>query len=148
VGPESSQQLRILPSLTVSTASFLLTPASYTRKVVYDHTHIASYRRWGARSVGSLRVRLLALDGRDAELAGGCQVTPFFLVCAEQSKLGELEIIPSLSRTRVRPRHLSAKTTYSLSRANQCEEAPHCTTAGRIVLSTNPSLQACWSASR
>ncbi len=32
---------------------------------MYDHTHIASYRRWGARSVGSLRLRLLALDGRD-----------------------------------------------------------------------------------
>jgi hypothetical protein len=43
----------------------------------------------------------------------------------------------------------SARTTCSLSRANQCEEAPHCT-AGRIVYSkfTVPSLQACWSASR
>ena len=39
-------------------------------KVVYDHTRIASYRHWGARSVGG-RVRLLALDSRNAEQAGG-----------------------------------------------------------------------------
>jgi hypothetical protein len=43
---------------------------------VYYHTHIASYRRWGARSVGSLRVWLLALDGRDAEVAGGLSSEP------------------------------------------------------------------------
>jgi hypothetical protein len=54
----------------VSTASFLLIAVLYTIKVVYDHTHIASYRHWGARSVGK-RVQLLALDGRNAELAGG-----------------------------------------------------------------------------
>jgi hypothetical protein len=30
----------------------------------------ASYRHWGARIAGPLRVQLLALDGRDAELAG------------------------------------------------------------------------------
>ena len=49
--------------------------ASYTLKVVYDHTHIASYRRWGARSVGK-QFWLLALDGRDAELAGGLSSDP------------------------------------------------------------------------
>jgi len=38
----------------------------------------------------------------------------------------------SFSWARVEPRHLSARPTHSLSRANQCEEAPHCT-AGRIV---------------
>jgi hypothetical protein len=51
------------------TASFLFTTTLFTIKVVYDHTRIASYRRWGARSAGQLRVRLLALDGRGAELA-------------------------------------------------------------------------------
>jgi hypothetical protein len=59
-----------------TTDSFLLTTASYTKKVVYDHTHIASYQRWGARSVGSLPIWLLALDGRDAELAGGLSSDP------------------------------------------------------------------------
>jgi hypothetical protein len=49
--------------------------------VVYDHTRIASYRRWCVRSVGNpplllysevgKRVRLLALDDRNAELAEG-----------------------------------------------------------------------------
>jgi hypothetical protein len=43
---------------------------------VYDHTHIASYWHWGARSVGK-RVRLLALDSRNAELAGGLSSNPF-----------------------------------------------------------------------
>ena len=47
-----------------------MTTASFTIKVVYDHTRIASYRHWGARIAGPLRVQLLALDGRDAELAG------------------------------------------------------------------------------
>ena len=55
----------------VLTASYLLTTASFTIKVVYDHTGFASYQHWVARSAGSLCVRLLALDGRDAELAGG-----------------------------------------------------------------------------
>jgi hypothetical protein len=57
------------------TTSFLSIAASYTIKVVYDHTHIASYRRWGARSVGK-RVHLLARDGRDAELSGGLSSDP------------------------------------------------------------------------
>jgi hypothetical protein len=43
---------------------------------VYDHTHIASYRHWGAGSEGQLRIRLLALDGRDAELAGSLSSDP------------------------------------------------------------------------
>ncbi len=43
---------------------------------MYDHTRIASYRRWGAKSAGLLRVRLLALDGRSAELAGGLSSGP------------------------------------------------------------------------
>ena len=42
---------------------------------MYDPTHIASYRRWGARSVGK-RVHLLARDGRDAELSGGLSSDP------------------------------------------------------------------------
>ncbi len=46
------------------------------RKVVYDHTHIVSYRRWG---VGK-RVRLLALYGRNAELAGGLSSSPIYSV--------------------------------------------------------------------
>ncbi len=49
--------------------------ASYTIKVEYDHTRIASYRHWGARSVVK-RVRLMALDGRNAELAGGLSSNP------------------------------------------------------------------------
>jgi hypothetical protein len=57
-------------TLWVSTASFLLTTASFTIKVVYNHTCIASYPHWGARSAGEC-VRLLALDGRSAKLAGG-----------------------------------------------------------------------------
>ncbi len=57
------------------TASFLLTTALYTIKVVYDHTRIASYWHWGARSVGG-RVRLLALDSRKAEQAGGLSSNP------------------------------------------------------------------------
>ncbi len=63
-------------TLKVSTASFLLTTASFTIKVVYDHTHIASYRHWGVRSAGLLHVRLLALDGRSAELVGGLPSGP------------------------------------------------------------------------
>ncbi len=57
------------------------------RKVVYDRTHIVSYRRWGSRSVGK-RVRLLALDGRNAELAGGLSISPCILcpVCAEHDR--------------------------------------------------------------
>ncbi len=58
------------------TASFLLTTASFTIKDVYDHTHIASYRRWGARSAGLLPLRLLALDSRSAKLAGGLSSGP------------------------------------------------------------------------
>jgi hypothetical protein len=42
---------------------------------VYDHTHIASYQHRGARSVGK-GVRLLALDGSNAELAGGLSSNP------------------------------------------------------------------------
>ncbi len=60
-------------------ASFLLTTASFTIKVVYDHPRIASYRHWDARSARRLRVRLLVLDGRSAKLAGGLQVVPFCL---------------------------------------------------------------------
>jgi hypothetical protein len=43
---------------------------------VYDHTHIASYRHWGARSAGELRIGLLALDCRSAKLAGGLPSGP------------------------------------------------------------------------
>ncbi len=43
---------------------------------MYDHTHIASYRHWGARSAGLLCVWLLALDGRNADLAGGLSSNP------------------------------------------------------------------------
>ncbi len=43
---------------------------------MYDHTRIASYRHWGARSAGILRVRLLALDGKSAKLAGGLPSGP------------------------------------------------------------------------
>jgi len=57
--------------LNLITASFPLTTASFTIKVVYDHTRIASYRHWGARSAGQLCVGLLALDGRNVELAVG-----------------------------------------------------------------------------
>ncbi len=42
---------------------------------MYDHTHIASYRDWGARSVGK-QVQLLALDSRNVELAGGLSSNP------------------------------------------------------------------------
>jgi hypothetical protein len=52
-----------------------LIAASYTIKVEYDHTRIASYGHWGARSVVK-RVRLMALDGRNAELAGGLSSNP------------------------------------------------------------------------
>jgi hypothetical protein len=55
--------------------SFPLIAASYTIKAVYYQTRIASYWRWGARSVGK-RVWLLALDGRNAELAGGLSSNP------------------------------------------------------------------------
>ncbi len=47
----------------------------YTMQVVYDHTHIASYQRWCVGNVGK-RVRLLALDDRNAELAGGLSSNP------------------------------------------------------------------------
>jgi hypothetical protein len=60
----------------VSTDSFLLTTTSFTIKVVYDHIRIASYQHWGARSAGQMRVRLLALDGRSAKLAGGLSSDP------------------------------------------------------------------------
>jgi hypothetical protein len=52
-----------------------LIAASYTIKVVCDHTHIASYRRWGVMSIGK-RVGLLDHDGRDADLAGGLSSDP------------------------------------------------------------------------
>ncbi len=42
---------------------------------MYD-TRIASYRHWGARNAGLLRVGLLALDGRNAKLAGGLPSGP------------------------------------------------------------------------
>jgi hypothetical protein len=48
----------------------------YARKVVYDHTHIASYRIWCVGNVGK-RVGLLALDGRNADLAKGFPSNPF-----------------------------------------------------------------------
>jgi hypothetical protein len=57
-------------------ASFLLTTASFTIKVVYDHTRIVSYQRWSWRNAGQLRVRLLVHDGRSAELAGGLPNSP------------------------------------------------------------------------
>ncbi len=63
-------------TLQVSTASFLLTTASFTIKVVYDHTRIASYRNWGARCAGLLCARLLVLEGRSAKLAGGLSSDP------------------------------------------------------------------------
>jgi hypothetical protein len=53
-----------------------LTTALFTIKVVYDHTRIASYRRWGVRSAWLLRIRLLALGGRSAKLAGGLSSDP------------------------------------------------------------------------
>ena len=53
-----------------------MTTASFTIKVVYNHTRIASYRHWGARSAGQLRVWLLVLDGRSAKLAGGLPSGP------------------------------------------------------------------------
>jgi hypothetical protein len=46
------------------------------QKVVYKHTHIASYRHWGARSAGQLLIRLLALDSKGAKLAGGLSSDP------------------------------------------------------------------------
>ena len=60
----------------ILSAPILLTTASFTIKVVYDHTRIASYRHWGARSAGLQRIRLLALDGRSAKLAGGLSSDP------------------------------------------------------------------------
>jgi hypothetical protein len=42
----------------------------YTIKVVYEHTRIASYQHWCVGNV-ERRVRLLALVGNNAELAGG-----------------------------------------------------------------------------
>jgi hypothetical protein len=42
---------------------------------VYDHTRIASYWHWWVGNVGR-RVWLLALDGRNAELAGGFPSDP------------------------------------------------------------------------
>ncbi len=42
---------------------------------MYDHSRIASYRRWCVGNVGK-RVQLLALDGRNAELAGGFPSNP------------------------------------------------------------------------
>jgi hypothetical protein len=57
------------------TANFPLIAAWYTIKVVYDHTHIASYQHWVVRSVWK-RVWLLALDGSNAELAGGLSSNP------------------------------------------------------------------------
>ncbi len=59
----------------VSTASFPLIAASCTIKVVYNHTRIASYGRWSARSVGK-PVRLLAFDSRSAELPRGLSSNP------------------------------------------------------------------------
>ncbi len=49
---------------------FPATTASFTIKVVYNHTRIATYRCWSSRSAGQLRIRLLVLDGRSAKLAG------------------------------------------------------------------------------
>ncbi len=47
----------------------------YAIQVMYDHTRNASYRHWCLGNVGR-RVRLLALDGRNAELAGGFPSDP------------------------------------------------------------------------
>jgi hypothetical protein len=52
----------------------------YAIKVVYNHTRIASYRRWRRKA----RMGLLALDGRNAELAGGFPSNLFCPVHAEQ----------------------------------------------------------------
>ncbi len=81
----SSLLLIFVLTLWVLTAGFLLTTPSFTIKVVYDHTHIASYRHWGAGSAGQLRVWLQVLDGRSAKLAGGLPSGP---------------ILSGLSRTR------------------------------------------------
>jgi hypothetical protein len=80
------------------TASFLLTTASFTIKVVYDHTRIASYRRWGERSAGLLRLRLLALNGRSAKLAGGLshRVEKGRAEIARISLPSQLELTPQL----------------------------------------------------
>ncbi len=63
-----------------STASFLWTTASFTIKVVYGHTRIASYLHWGARSAGLLRIGLLALDSRSVKLAGGLPSGPILSI--------------------------------------------------------------------
>ncbi len=72
---------------------------------MYDHTHIASYRHWGVRSAGLLHVRLLALDGRSAELAGGLP-SGFILFLVLDGRSAELvgglpsgPILSGLSRT-------------------------------------------------
>ena len=52
---------------------------------MYDHTRIASYRHWGGRSAGQLRVWLLALDGRNAKLAKGLSSGP---ILSGQSQTG------------------------------------------------------------
>jgi hypothetical protein len=69
---------------------------------VYDHTHIASYWCWCVGNVGK-RVQLLALDGRNAELAGVFQVTLFCPVHAEYALIFFLPLLgyaaePSASR--------------------------------------------------
>ncbi len=64
----------------------------FTIKVAYDHTRIASYRHWGARSAGPLRVRLLALDGRNAELAGGLSSNPILSGLRRTPLMGEIRL--------------------------------------------------------
>ena len=65
---------------------------------MYDYTHIASYRRWGERSAGLLRMWLLALDGRSAKLAGGLshRVEKGRAVIARISLPSQLERTPQL----------------------------------------------------
>jgi hypothetical protein len=73
-------------------ASFLLTTASITIKVVYDHTRIASYRHWSLKSAGQLRFRLLVLNGRSAKLAGGFAKWPHSVRTEPNSKFGIFRI--------------------------------------------------------
>jgi hypothetical protein len=61
----------IIINLSNLAASFLSITALITIKVVYDHTRIASYWRWGSKSVGQLHMQLLVPDGRSVGLAGG-----------------------------------------------------------------------------
>jgi hypothetical protein len=99
-GPERSQLLQILPSLTVrqffSVSACFSCCANIGERLVFSVRHyfhmrqwfcmrqgfwmrqcfcIDPYRRWCVGNVGK-RVRLLALDGRNAELAGSFPSNP------------------------------------------------------------------------